>query len=249
MFALWNVRVDDGNGKEIYGDDYADIWAINRLHFKAATVDSCDHVSLLFNISTPLFSVTGIQLLYWVQCVKNTFYFNPLLIRTYLCIEFYPRGKYWISPPSAGICLLKMLGFMRIQIFFWWATPITFRVTDPRFFRRFFSSLWNPTTVPRRHRIPREPLAHHQHIRAQPPGGEPEVDCPLLGLHDRRVFLGRSEVRPDVASHENSPAPTLLVRHLRPPWQYRKPYCFLVLPFRDRELRMSCCIVRSCTIH
>lgn len=45
MFTLWNVRVDGGNGKELYGDGYADIYAINRLHHKAATHGSCDHVS------------------------------------------------------------------------------------------------------------------------------------------------------------------------------------------------------------
>lgn len=44
MAKIWNVRVKDGNGKEIYGDDYADIWAINRLHFEAAAPKDCDHV-------------------------------------------------------------------------------------------------------------------------------------------------------------------------------------------------------------
>ena len=44
MFQLWAVRVDGGDGKELYGEDYADIYAINRLHFKAAANGSCDHV-------------------------------------------------------------------------------------------------------------------------------------------------------------------------------------------------------------
>eukprot|EP00752_Nemacystus_decipiens_P008279 g7402.t1 len=43
MFQLWAVRVDGGDGKELYGDDYADIYAINRLHFKAASNKTCDH--------------------------------------------------------------------------------------------------------------------------------------------------------------------------------------------------------------
>ncbi|CAM9421765.1 unnamed protein product [Ectocarpus sp. 6 AP-2014] len=43
MFTLWDVRVDTGKGKELYGDDYADIYAINRLHFKAAMSETCDH--------------------------------------------------------------------------------------------------------------------------------------------------------------------------------------------------------------
>ena len=45
MAVLWDVRVQDGEGKQIYGKDYADIWAINRLHFMAASGYSCDHVS------------------------------------------------------------------------------------------------------------------------------------------------------------------------------------------------------------
>ena len=47
MHKLWTVKVDGGNGKEIYGEDYADIWAINRLHFKAGNNKTCDHVSLV----------------------------------------------------------------------------------------------------------------------------------------------------------------------------------------------------------
>ena len=45
MYTLWSVRVDGGNGKELYGDDYADIYAISRLHYKAASPVECDHVS------------------------------------------------------------------------------------------------------------------------------------------------------------------------------------------------------------
>lgn len=45
MHQLWVAKVDGGNGKELYGEDYADIWALNRLHFKAAMNRTCDHVS------------------------------------------------------------------------------------------------------------------------------------------------------------------------------------------------------------
>lgn len=45
MLELWKVRVDGGNGKEKYGEGYSDIWAINRLHFKASSPQFCDHVS------------------------------------------------------------------------------------------------------------------------------------------------------------------------------------------------------------
>lgn len=48
MFQLWAVRVDDGDGKERYGEDYADVYAINRIHYVATTNDSCDHVSVRF---------------------------------------------------------------------------------------------------------------------------------------------------------------------------------------------------------
>lgn len=54
MYTLWTVRVDGGNGKELYGDDYADIYAINRLHYKAASPQDCDHVSLFLG-SIPWF--------------------------------------------------------------------------------------------------------------------------------------------------------------------------------------------------
>ncbi|CAB1096465.1 TYR [Ectocarpus sp. CCAP 1310/34] len=43
MLELWNVRVQDGDGREKYGENYSDIWAINRLHFKAASPQFCDH--------------------------------------------------------------------------------------------------------------------------------------------------------------------------------------------------------------
>lgn len=49
MAQLWTARVDTGNGRDLYGDDFADIWAINRLHFKAASPVDCDHVSTTIN--------------------------------------------------------------------------------------------------------------------------------------------------------------------------------------------------------
>ena len=44
MFQLWSVRVDGGDGKAIYGEDYADVYAMNRVHYMATTNDTCDHV-------------------------------------------------------------------------------------------------------------------------------------------------------------------------------------------------------------
>lgn len=46
MQKLWTDKVQGGYGKEKYGEDYSDIWAINRLHYKAASPQNCDHVSL-----------------------------------------------------------------------------------------------------------------------------------------------------------------------------------------------------------
>eukprot|EP00752_Nemacystus_decipiens_P005412 g4907.t1 len=43
MFTLWEEPVNGGNGKEMFGNDYADIYAIQRLHFKSAMNNSCDH--------------------------------------------------------------------------------------------------------------------------------------------------------------------------------------------------------------
>lgn len=48
MFTMWEIRADDGNGKELYGEDYADIYGISRLHFLAAMNKTCDHVSKCF---------------------------------------------------------------------------------------------------------------------------------------------------------------------------------------------------------
>ena len=44
MFQLWAVRVDGGEGKEIYGEDYADVYAMNRLHHKASASRACNYV-------------------------------------------------------------------------------------------------------------------------------------------------------------------------------------------------------------
>lgn len=44
MATMWRVKVRDGPGKELYGEHYQDIWALNRLHFKAGGERECDHV-------------------------------------------------------------------------------------------------------------------------------------------------------------------------------------------------------------
>lgn len=48
MATLWNVKVMGGNGQEVYGENYQDIWAINRLHFKGGGSSTCDHVRSIF---------------------------------------------------------------------------------------------------------------------------------------------------------------------------------------------------------
>ena len=54
MFQLWSVRVDGGNGAELYGEDYADVYALSRIHYMATTNDTCDHVRLRFRWSGQL---------------------------------------------------------------------------------------------------------------------------------------------------------------------------------------------------
>lgn len=45
MFRLWEVRLDDGGyAREVYGEDYVDVYALNRLHFKAASNITCNNV-------------------------------------------------------------------------------------------------------------------------------------------------------------------------------------------------------------
>lgn len=68
MLVLWEVRVQGGNGREIYGEHYSDIWAINRLHFKAASLRVCDHVSHGAEVSIVGFQICGKR----VYCVDNT---------------------------------------------------------------------------------------------------------------------------------------------------------------------------------
>lgn len=50
MFTLWEIRAGgDGGGRELFGKDYTDIWAITNLHFSAESRGMCDHVR--FHIS------------------------------------------------------------------------------------------------------------------------------------------------------------------------------------------------------
>lgn len=65
MHKLWTDKVQGGNGKELYGDDYADVWAINRLHYKAASPEPCDHVS---NISYSYVKLVEIE---WLARVEG----------------------------------------------------------------------------------------------------------------------------------------------------------------------------------
>lgn len=47
MYTLWNVKADEG-GRERFGEDYADIWEIARVHFAAASEMTCDHVRVIY---------------------------------------------------------------------------------------------------------------------------------------------------------------------------------------------------------
>ena len=52
MHQLWVVSKEDGI--EIYGDDYIDIWTMNKLHHLGGSAYTCDHVRL-FNVEYTLF--------------------------------------------------------------------------------------------------------------------------------------------------------------------------------------------------
>lgn len=45
MFTLYDVRADVGRGREMFGEDYTDVWAINDLHFAAGSTLEGDYVS------------------------------------------------------------------------------------------------------------------------------------------------------------------------------------------------------------
>eukprot|EP00904_Undaria_pinnatifida_P007024 jgi/Undpi1/3451/HiC_scaffold_16.g06823.m1 len=77
MFQLWAVRVDGGDGKERYGEDYADVYAINRVHFKAAANGSCDHFH------------DGMGFLVSHSLLTNTFEFSLQLVNPKLTIPYW----------------------------------------------------------------------------------------------------------------------------------------------------------------
>ena len=47
MHQLWVVSKEDG--MEMYGDNYIDIWTMNKLHHLSGSGYTCDHVRL-FNV-------------------------------------------------------------------------------------------------------------------------------------------------------------------------------------------------------
>ena len=54
MHQLWVVPLDDG--KEMYGDDYLDIWTINKLHHLSGSGYTCDHVRLFHAVNLITYS-------------------------------------------------------------------------------------------------------------------------------------------------------------------------------------------------
>lgn len=58
MLQIWTVEVEDGSTTS-FGNAHADIWPINRLHFKAASDFECDHVSNVLYL--PDKDVSGFQ--------------------------------------------------------------------------------------------------------------------------------------------------------------------------------------------
>ncbi|CAM9241247.1 unnamed protein product, partial [Hapterophycus canaliculatus] len=65
------------NGKELFGDDYADIYAINRLHFKAGMSNDCDHFH------------DGIGFLTSHSLISNTFEFSLQAVNPKLSLPYW----------------------------------------------------------------------------------------------------------------------------------------------------------------
>lgn len=59
MHTLWAVKYDEG-GTEMYGDDYTDIWVMNRVHHLAASGGSCDHVRFPSYFMAAIHSTAGL---------------------------------------------------------------------------------------------------------------------------------------------------------------------------------------------
>ncbi|CAN0234756.1 unnamed protein product [Pylaiella littoralis] len=100
MFTLWEVKVDGGNGKERYGDNYADIYAMNRLHIMAAMNKTCDHFH------------DGLGFLIGHSMISNTFEYSLQLVNPKLTLPYWDftidgveaqtssvDGEVVVSPP------------------------------------------------------------------------------------------------------------------------------------------------------
>ena len=75
MFRLWEVRLDDGEyAREMYGEDYVDVYALNRLHFKASTNSTCN------NVRKPVFGVCSMYLGLSVNTINYTWYISVELL-------------------------------------------------------------------------------------------------------------------------------------------------------------------------
>ncbi|CAN0536085.1 unnamed protein product, partial [Laminaria digitata] len=70
-------RVDGGDGKEIYGEDYADIYAISRVHYMATTNDTCDHFH------------DGLGFLVTHSLITNTFESSLQLVNPKLTVPYW----------------------------------------------------------------------------------------------------------------------------------------------------------------
>lgn len=91
MLTLWKVRGQGGEGRNLYGPDYTDVWAMSSFHFAASSDPECDHVSLycLFNLLCCL----GKSCRYFF---RSSFSYNGA--------EVVPFGKHRGSPLCCALC-------------------------------------------------------------------------------------------------------------------------------------------------
>ena len=81
-------------------------------------------------------------------------------------------------------------------------------------------------TVPRRPRLRSEPHFNVQHVRAQSPDHQSQAHPPLLGLHDRGIFIRSARLRCHRALDEVFCASSIDFRLVRPQGPHRE-YCAL----------------------
>ncbi|CAM9760402.1 unnamed protein product [Ectocarpus sp. 12 AP-2014] len=127
MHQLWVVRVSDGNGIGQYGDGYADISSISRLHFKAAQNRSCDHFH------------EGLGFLTSHSMLTNTFEYSLQQVNPKLTVPYWDFTIEYVEAEIAGDDEIKINSPLFQESWFGTADPVDNVVKDGR---------WANTAIP-----------------------------------------------------------------------------------------------------